>query len=301
MSIHPDRLRILRKRKPLTRAQLARKSGVSVRHIARLESKTSSSTKEREQTIKDLSEALGVEPGVLTGELPLPDATPSSPSGERERIQISALMMPEVRLAYGLLKRRYDINATTIINMAPLFLVLLAEGSLVWRREELTKVREATDQLCGLARGHLSFAKAASRAAAEEEKSIEKRDLFGEDVAEGAFVFGYDRSENNPFADYLCELARKIDNKDAVEVNDIEFIGPTKDFPQYEVCNGDLEKIAGGDDEAKFALRNGHARISDIPDDLWAEDATDARVKWLEEKLPESEKRLWDMTRKAGL
>jgi len=299
MPINPDRLRELRTRKKLTRQGLADKSKISPRQLARLESDSASSGAARERTVNQLAEALDVEPGVLLDELPLPESTVPSRAGTGERIQVSALLSPEIHLAYALIKRRYGVNPTTLFNAAPLMFVLLAEGSFLWRREKLKEIEEAADQLYNLGFGHLSFAFAAYRAqdgAADEEDSIGKNDLFGSDVGQDAFDLGYDRSTNNPFADYLRELARKIDAPDVIDVDASKLAyAALANFPFFKVCARDLEKISGGSAKASFALEKGHVRISDIPDELWADDADDQRARWLQDQIPEDEGRFFDL------
>ena len=74
MKIDSDRLRILRKKKGFTRPQLKKLSGITERTIQRLEREPHQSQKTREDTVNSLAKALSVEPGVLTGELPLPES-----------------------------------------------------------------------------------------------------------------------------------------------------------------------------------------------------------------------------------
>jgi transcriptional regulator with XRE-family HTH domain len=294
MTINPDRLHKLRVQLKLSRDQLAEKSKISPRQISRLENESASSKGVRERTIVQLAEALNVEPGVLTDELPMPERRAAGRPGEGERVQVSALLSPEVRLAYALIKRRYNVNTTTIFNLAPLMFTLLAEGSFDWRSEKLKEVEEAANQLSGLSdiAGHLSFANVASMtidSAASEEASIQQNDLFGKTNKPDDFLdFGYDQSTNNPFADYLRGLARKINKPDVVEVNK-ETLGyyALEDLPLYEICAGDIQQISGDSIDAAFALKYGFARLGDIPDELWAEDASEQRMQWLEEKLPE--------------
>ena len=139
----------------------------------------------------------------------------------------------------------------------------------------------------------MSFAFAAERAlegAASEEESIETNDLLGDDVGEDAFDLGYDRTTHNPFADYLREVALKIGKPDVIMVAG-EDLGDNAlaNFPYYWVCEADIQQIAGGSAKAARSLKNGHARLVDIPDEVWAEDATEQRTRWLEEKFPESD------------
>ena len=295
MPIDPKRLKQLRKGKRLTRSGLAEKSKISKRTIARLESETGRATVARERTVNELGKALGVEPGVLIGELPLPDAAERTrPEGGRRR-QVSAQLQPNASLAYALLKRRYGLGLTTLVNAAPLMFVLLAEGSLVWRLEKAEEAVEASNALRGLGLGNRNFWIAAQRAedaVMEEEDSIGRRDVFGKDLCEqDIFDEGYDSSTHNPFADYLRALARKIDDSDIVEIHeDIEDRGPLKNFPMATVCNGDVNDFTGGDDRLSFALRMGWLRADSIPEDLLADDALKKRQEWLEEQIPEKAK-----------
>ena len=294
MPIIPERLRELRKRKNLTREKLAELSRISYRQLSRLEDNAKSSNKPRELTIKSLARVLGVEPGVLTGDSSMPECK----SRDGERVPFSTVLLPEVRLAYALIKRRYGINPTAVVNMAPLLFTLMAEGSFAWRREKLNEVQEAAEKLQDLGGGHLSFAFSAYRAldaSVEEERSICKLDLFGEHASDDTFDLGYNRDENNPFADYLRELANKIDKPDVVDISDsLICYGILDSFPFHEVCATELSKVTGGSRIAAHVLKNGYARLTDIPDELWAKGATESRVKWLEEKLPEELKTLFD-------
>lgn len=291
----PNRLKQLRKGKRLTRNDLARKSKISERTIARLESETGRLTDARERTVNELAKALDVEPGVLTGDLPLPDATERMrPEGGRRR-QISAQLQPNASLAYALIKRRYGLGLTALVNAAPLMFVLLAEGSFAWRREKADEAVEASNALSGLGLGNHKFwiaAQRAENAVMEEEDSIDRRDLFAEKLVEqDEWEESYNPYLHNPFADYLRALARKIDDPDIVEIGeDIEAHGPLKNFPDFTVCNGDVDVFTGGDSKLNFALRMGWLRVDSIPEDLLAEDALERRQEWLEEQFSEAVK-----------
>lgn len=300
MPINPERLRQLRKTKRMSRQNLAQRSKISLRTIYRLENAASSPGAVRDRTINQLAEALSVEPAVLTGDLPMPEDKSSDRPLEGERVQVSAFLEPEVRLAYDLIKRRYGVNATTVFNLGPLLFTLLAEGSFVWRRRKLEELRESAARLdeMGNIAGHLRFAFAAHRAiegAAGEEESIGKCDLFGKEVSQESFELGYDRSTNNPFADYLRHFARKIGDPYVVMLDpwygELQDDGPLKGYPDYQVCQRELEEISGGSTSAMAVLQTGQVRLKDIPDDLWVEGAAEARADWLEEKFPNAKPR----------
>ena len=290
LKIDPERLRILRGRKRLSRSQLARKSHVSQRQIQRIEDPSVSNGSVREQTLARLASALNVEREVLTGAAPMPKD--SMPKRDTERVQTGVAVSLEVHLAYSLVKRRYGVTATDIINMAPLFFVLLAEGSLAWRREKLAELEEAADRMTqiGTNTPHLGYANCAYRieeSTPAERQSIEKPDLFGRDLSEDLYNFGGDSFQTNPFANYLTELADDLDNVD-VDAS----VG--EDFPGYKVCGGDLRAITGDSWVAKTALESGYVRLADVPQELMADDATAARRMWLEDKAPREVRESWE-------
>ena len=269
MKIDHGRLRILREKKRLSRPQLAERAKITVRTIQRLEREPQRTQKSQEHTLNGLAKALNVEPGVLTGESPLPkfDKAPVSDS-------------EKARLAYDLIKRRYGVSRTEIINMAPLFFALLAEGSLARRREKLEEVGELIGRLQEIDYDgrFIDTSGVADIASGEESNSIAKADIFSK---------SFDTSESNQFASYLHKLANDLDISGIIDVDsgDLCFGSPPK-FPNYDIYREELDRIANGSPIARVCLETGYARISEIPEELMAEDASEDRKKWLEDKLP---------------
>ena len=295
MPIDPKRLTELRKRKRLNQTQLATRAEISPRQIARLESEVSDGRTARDRTINNLAEALDVEPGVLTGEMPMPAASARSSreGGPSIHRQVSARVHPNVGLAYTLIKRRYGVSLTTLVNAAPLMFVLLAEGSFAWRREKLMEVEEAAERLNSSGSRHLlstfGGADRAAKGAYAERQSIKSRNLFGEDVLECLVEDGFPPASTNPFAEYLCELAAKIDDK-AVDVaagGGIADRGALKNFPEFTICNGDVDKFTGRSERLNLALRVGVLRVDHMPEELLTDEAAEARQQWLERQLEE--------------
>ncbi len=298
MPIDPNRLTELRKRKRLSRAQLAERSRISLRQIARLESGAAAQSKARDRTINELARTLGVDPDVLTGEMPMPPASVSPHrEGGRSR-QVSAQLRPEVSLAYTLLKKRYGVNLTTLVNAAPLMFVLLAESSFAWRREKLKEAEDAAGRLRGFESVYPAFQIATihtDNGTMIEQESIENRDLFGEIVRsysrETLLLDGVD--DSNPFAEYLRDLAAKIANRDVVEIYGFLYDqGTLKRFPEFAICNGDVDEFTGADKRLNFFLRIGMLRVDHMPEELLADGAVDRRREWLEERLDEQLKEL---------
>ena len=300
MKIDPDRLRSLRKKQKLSLVKLAEKTkrvnppGINEKTIQRLESTSQQNTAVREHTIESLVKALSVEPGVLTGELPLPESD-DTPADNPDRVQIGAQIAPKTRLAYDLIKRRYGVNATEIINMAPLFFVLLAEGSLAWRRKKLEDMEEVISrfeqieselgyEMLGRELGYEILGDLIWEDYVEsEEGSISKGDLFGKDLYHLSGNMPFDPSTNNPFASYLRKLADDLAILDVVSVEpDVLSFGSPLKFPDYDVC---LKELDSDEEIVRLCLIAGRVRLSDMPEELMAEDAQEERKKWLEDNL----------------
>ncbi len=280
MKIDSDRLRILRERKGFTRPQLAKRSGITERTILRLEREPHQSQKTREYTLNRLAKALSVEQGVLTSDLPLP---------ESDEVPVYD-QAPKTRLAYDLIKRRYGVSRTEIINMAPLFFTLLAEGSLAWRRKKLKEVEEAYDHLMQIdgfwSGGSAYLQHGMDEGAGGEGESIDKADLFGEHLDDSFMGKPFDSSKNNPFTYYLRKLAEELTIPAVVDVDSgVLSIASDFKFPHYDICSEELDHIANGSPIARICLETGCARLSEIPEELMAEDAGEERAKWLEERV----------------
>ncbi len=291
MKIDPDCLRKLRQQKGLSRPQLAERAKITARTIQRLENEPQRTQKSQEHTLNGLSKALNVEPGVLTGDLPLPESDDTL-IDNLDRVQMGAQVAPKTRLAYDLIKRRYGVNATEIINMAPLFFTLLAEGSLAWRREKLEEAKEAYQHLLeidGFWGGGLSGVQSyMDEEIGIAEDSIDEDDLFGDQFNTPSLIDSFfDPSADNPFAQYLRKLADKLAIPEVVDVDEYLNFRSQYKFPDYEVGRKELDYISNGSSKARRTLETGCARISEIPEKLMAEDAQEERTKWLEERLPE--------------
>ena len=299
MPYRPSQLRELRKAKNLSIARLSELSKVSSRTIQRLEKVKDGGTTPHPSTVERLAKALRVKPEALVGAAP-PEDSPTEQTPAPERVQIGALIAPKARLAYDLVRKRYGVNATEIINVAPLFFALLAEGSLAQRRERAREARDSIDQMDrALGSEALSSlldgaAMRAEMAVAVEEESIAEADVFGEHIlsCDDDIAIPYepfDPAICNPFADYLRQLAAEIDSAGVVDTKaDLSYGWPCGKFPDYDICSGEVDRLANGSADARRALELGGVRLSQIPDELLAEDAGTERATWLAEQLPDT-------------
>lgn len=72
-----------------------------------------------------------------------------------------------------------------------------------------------------------------------------------------------------------------------IDSDRLMFGSPLK-FPDYNICRDELDGIANGSHFAKIALEAGDVRLSEIPEELMAEDAGEERAKWLEGELSDT-------------
>ena len=306
--INPERLKEARagkdRGKGWSRRRLSDRAKISTRQIARIEA-SETDVAVRETTADRLAKALQVSVQTLAGDKPLAHGQQDKPPVRDQRssppeVQIGCKIDPHILLAYDLVKRRYGPTYTDIIYLAPLLFVLLAEGSLAWRRQRLKEIEETFEHLSSTLHKHLFFARAAvwrysvTQAKDTEQASIERADLRGNMIRDELDI-GLDGWEDpyeaNPFVDYLAKLSKDLALDDLeighVSVED-NWLGrednPSAWKADYSLCGKELREIAGNSWKAKGALRQGDVRLSDIPEELMAEERKDERVEWLESK-----------------
>ncbi len=290
MTINGETLRKYRESKSLSQAELADISAVSKKTISRIE--LGEIARPNQATRNRLAKALAVNALDL-----------AKSAGEREAVErdlkkagyrkLNGHIDRETAVAYAMVQHRYGVSPQTLIEMAPLFLTILAEGSLGWRGRKVDELRTVVEVLGSVSSDapHLAFANAGYRAdkgLADELQSIAERDIFGKKISDEAFNFGFDSGQNNPFADYLRWLCNDIDAS-ALEI-DPHGRGDWKAddcMPDFRIAPADFEAITGGDIWAEFAIERGHARISEIPADLMEIEREAERVAWIASKIPD--------------
>ena len=177
-----------------------------------------------------------------------------------------------------------------LLNLAPLFFALLAEGSLAWRRAELVKAREAISQLSEFGgRSRCGFAAPVRHAQEEtdvEEQAIARGDLFVDPLEPDCEEQPLEEWFTSPFADYLCKLADDLGKPELVDLDPASHgrVSARLSMPAYRIYSEDLTKVAPLESDAMYALHSGDAGLADIPDEVMASDAG-GRQRWLEDRL----------------
>lgn len=290
--IHPEALRYCRIRLRWTQDRLSKEKAkdkddnvrrVSLATIKRIEAHKDGPYPANDDVADILAKTLGVTTEQL-GKQPSDDADSEAALRKFGYRPLRTMVSRDTAIAFKRVRDIFGISIRSQVEMAPLFAVLLAEGSLDWRRKHVSAIEDAAANLMALAGGHFSFAGAAYRAedgAFGERRSIAKRDLFGEHLPDETYDFGYDPSKNNPFADYLAAFAKDVE---ATTVTfDSDFGWKTSEgFPEYRIGEEIVAQLTQGDPDAEYALEREYADIGAIPDGLSDED----RVAWLIAQIP---------------
>ncbi|MCV2890344.1 helix-turn-helix domain-containing protein [Ruegeria aquimaris] len=292
--IHPEALKAQRSRKRWTQEELCEATSgpnkVSLPTIKRIESTKEDFYPAQDRVALTLAKVLGVSTEEL-GKEPTERAQLEESLRKVGYRPLRTMIDAETALAFNMVQDIYGIPIRSQIEMAPLFMTLLAEGSLAWRRERVKAIEEASEALQGLGGGHSSYVYTAWRidaGTAAERKSIEKKDFFGIDVSEEAFDCGYDRSQNNPFADYLQDFAKEVGAKNIRF--DADFGWKTSEgLPNYRIGAEIIDHLTDDDPDAEYALLRGHVRMKDIPEELMGDKKKEERVAWMIAQIPEEE------------
>ena len=216
MRIDPAVLYELRSARGLTREQLAKLAFVSPRQIQRLEKPKEASQTPREETVDRLARALRVSRDVLAGKEPLPVPNRSLPPFVPPSTRVTERLGFGTMLARDLVARRYNVNPSAIFNMAPLLFVLLAEGSLAWRRRELAALKEKLEDAFDAGRRSNRHRAALDASITLDHLGYEEEAIKRKDLMSDPYPFDYehgplDDSIKNPFAEYLHHLAEDLD------------------------------------------------------------------------------------------
>jgi transcriptional regulator with XRE-family HTH domain len=288
--INGKTVRILRDRKGLSQGQLAEEAKLSTDSLSRLERGKQSGSSRRTQD--SLAAALGVEAGVLTGDLPLPPQHEKPDDWlDTRRYQLNYRVDGATQNAYTLVSARYGIPKARIVELAPLLFVLVAEKSLADRKNKIERLNEAIDAAAKIARdfhhlpNNVSPEFSTDQEIKAEEKSIAAADIFGRNIPRDLFILSdylkpdYDPDKDNPF---VCTLQEMATDRGMVKVEVVSEEGVS-----YEVCRKMAHQFAGQEIELTKLILNGWALLADMPESLRRDGPEEGRMAWLRQKKTE--------------
>jgi transcriptional regulator with XRE-family HTH domain len=286
--IDPQILKRLREAQGWTQEKLAESTQIDKQTISRLERGDQSKTRRR--TIEQLAHALNVAPEVLTGERPAPEESFDP------RLQLDVQVAAGTSNALTLAALRYHVKTSQIVELAPLLFVWAAEESLRQRREQISAFGEKLDEVKALGRRlpHLSppdweLVRDPEDAVMAEQRSIEKRDLFGRLVDAEIPDRNWGERDfddlDNPFAVFLKRLVEPFGEVAG-------FLGWGGQIqPFYRICPEEAADLVGGDRDAAADILAGFVDLSEIPREYREAGMAEERAEWVRSTAAERRER----------
>ena len=234
-TIHPEALKAARERQQMTQEQLAKAAGCTKDTVSRWERGTSKRV--RSHLRKPLCNALGVKWEKLTTS---PERISDQPRDIFGQTLIKMLVSKRARAALQLVALRYNIKPRDVVELAPLLFLIIAERSLMDRKQRLDEldvlIEEASRSLPKHMFGIVAPRNVYGEDPSHEEKlSIEAKDIFGLKLPDPSDENEERRQEANPFINFILDLTRELP-KDAVdfietydgdEIDDYQIAGDT--------------------------------------------------------------------------
>jgi transcriptional regulator with XRE-family HTH domain len=294
--VDPVVLKSLRKAKGWSQEQLAEKTKagkqpkIDKQTISRLERGERPRTRTR--TIKQLAQALGTDPAVLTGDSPAPEFAPATSSLD-PRSQLNVRVASASRNALTLVAWRYQVQPFQIVELAPFLFVWAAEESLRQRRDCIAEVERAYDAALKVEKDirHLPIPNStySDEKIVAEHESIKCRDLFGNSIQEQDFLdpaFKFDSDTENPFAIFLSKLVAPFGDVANFE----SWSGSWS--PQYRVCPEEAAKLVGGDRDRADEILLGVVALNEMPKEIRNPGMEKERAEWVRVKAEEHRQKL---------
>lgn len=297
----------LRDERGWTQEELAKRAGLNKQSIFRIEKGEYRGT--RRETIAQLCKAFEVDVATITGRPSnqlAPEAGDAGPLGTAS--QLNLRIDNAARNALALTARRYSVQLSEIVEIAPLLFVIAAERSLQKRRKNLGRVNEALGEVEALRDKHrylLIDIPGNEDSFNIEEKSIEANDIFGrifdnEKNRRFCYAHDFDHNVDNPFASFIKEDLQDIENsiketggKPVVR----KFYGWHPDVwstPGYQICIKEAVDLVGRDEGAVRAIVNGQAPLHEIPKEL-RNSSPEQLAEWAKKMAKDREVKLEDL------
>jgi transcriptional regulator with XRE-family HTH domain len=262
--------------------RLSSEAGVNRQTIYRLESGKTTTT--RSHTLDRLAKALQTTLEVLCGDdievgAVAQEAAPQS--------QMNVRLPRDVRNAISLVALRYGVNASSIIEGAPLLFLCAAELSLKVRQEKLDRYQERLREVdSDNTLPHVPIYELRTwqidAALSREQESIEARDIFGglvHEFDEDAEFYGvsFVDSEKNPLVRFVRDWVEQIEGAS------LDSWHP-ENGASFELGRDEAAALVGGDEEAIEHILAGRAALHELPRDLRKQGDTGGRAKWAREQ-----------------
>ena len=284
-AINPQALKLARKRRGWTQQELADAVQCTKDTVSRWE--RGKSRRVRAHLRQNLCGALRITWEKLT--------EPADPSKNlTDDVTTTVSISKHVRTSLDIVAVRYNVSPRDVLDLAPLLFLIVAERSLLERKQRLQAIHEAmqeTEEKLLENCAHLGPIIAARSNAAdqqldEEEQSLRTRDVFGRTI-----MYEYwNEDDTGPFVHYVRDLANGLP-KDAV--TDIEsFNGDT--IERYRIADDTLRACTGiseAEQPGKTLLNNIRCGQIDFAECLRVrrDEDEEGYQRWLTEELARAE------------
>lgn len=284
-SINPAILKSLREQRGFSQEALADKAKVSKRQIQRIETLQDDdhSTGMRGNTVKKIAGALGVPIDALTGEMKLPSSTPEPP--KRFTDVMRETFGAASNLNFDLVEARYGVSPEEVVQIAPLLFAMYAEKA---RKQMPPPEYVPTPTTKTSVAGSIGIF---WDDWVGPVSCIRKVNVFGNSETQGSWL----QLSWNPFVELLDQELKASDEATAgvflkfqmAPGKSLYHVLPGSRVPYVEACSADLDRLTCLNPKARQALKSGHVRIGEIPEELMRADRGVERVTWILEKLAE--------------
>lgn len=275
--INPKRLNHWREKRNLSMEELADQSTVNKSTIFRIESAPPPKKSIRAHVLRQIAKALNVSEEELADESdPVPDKLRREPQAKS---QVSFKLEHWVRNAFSFVSRRYRVQQSTIMELAPLLFVMVAEDSLRRRAERLSALVAARRESGALPK---TYSDAAESFEQDEARSIRTKDVFGrqmdgQDIQPPRLPKYVDQvGQWNPFEAHITEWFKR--SGEAGGICNWEC------GPSYSVCREAALAFAGNDEDLATALEEGWVGLHEVPPGLRGGEMAEQRLQWLRDR-----------------
>nr|WP_321251734.1 helix-turn-helix transcriptional regulator [uncultured Ruegeria sp.] len=246
------------KSRKLTQSLIEDWTGKNIRTVRRW---LSGQNQPGEEDIRTIASKLNIEPEKLDPRLEEQSAG---------KIQVSARLSVSSHNAYQILKNRYGVSQTEVIELAPIMFAAIAKFSDTLARQEASELEKASQRY--------PIDPSSVQHVAVELAFAESGLIFGTDSETGDYLDCI--GVGNPFANCIDYLAG---GSSRTRVTPLGECPGSKDFVVDETA---LLELTSGDKELATAIADGKIRLDLMHKDLWNENRTDERLKWLKDNLP---------------
>ena len=247
--LHPEALKVARKRQNMTQQRLAETIGCTKDTVSRWERGTS--RRVRSHLREPLREALGVRNWEILTKPPKQAAGTAEDKDVPGHAWIKFLAEKNIRTGLQLVALRYGIHPWDVLKIAPLLFLIVAERSLLERRKQLdeleTKVEDASRTLPRHLFGHVTARNGNGEDPGDEEiASIEAKDIFGRRLSAPPFEDEWE--EANPFINFIRDFAQDLPEH-AVAHIEPPWEGGDTTVDSYQIADDTLRDCTGISEE----------------------------------------------------